>query len=192
MTESDLITALGPVCQILERLGVRYYLAGSVASSAHGVARASLDADIVTELQPEHSEALTAALAESYYIPTDRVRAAISERRSFNLIHLATMFKIDVFVSRGRAFDRRAAERARRHPLGETAGALEVPTASREDTVLAKLERFGVGAEVSERQWWDIIGMLKVGARIDGEYLQHWAQALGVADLLERALNEAS
>ena len=50
MTESDLVAALRPVADALAALGVRYYLAGSVASSAHGIARASLDADIVAEL----------------------------------------------------------------------------------------------------------------------------------------------
>jgi hypothetical protein len=59
MTDSDLVAALRPVADALDALGVRYYLTGSVASSAHGIARASLDADVVAALEPDHVEPLT-------------------------------------------------------------------------------------------------------------------------------------
>lgn len=141
MTEVDLVAALAPVTGALEALGVRYYLGGSVASSAHGVARASLDADLIAELEPSHVERLARQLAGAYYVPLDRMHAAAAERRSFNLIHLATMFKIDVFVSEGRPFDRSAADRARPWVIGgETTRRFFV--ASAEDTILAKLEWF--------------------------------------------------
>ena len=113
MTDSDLVAALQPVADAFDALGVRYYLGGSVASSAHGIARASLDADVVAALEPEHADALIAHLTPAYYVPVDRLRSAVTARSSFNLIHLATMFKIDVFVSKGRPFDREAAARTR-------------------------------------------------------------------------------
>ena len=60
-----------------------------------------------------------------------------------------------------------------------------------EDVVLAKLEWFRLGGEVSERQWRDILGVLKTQRdSLDIAYLQHWAKALAVADLLERTLIE--
>ena len=40
MSGSDLLAALEPVLAALERLGVRHVVGGSMASSAHGVARA--------------------------------------------------------------------------------------------------------------------------------------------------------
>lgn len=62
MTSSDLVTAVRPVAEAFERLGVRYYLGGSVASSAHGIPRASLDADIGAALEPGHVDPLTNGL----------------------------------------------------------------------------------------------------------------------------------
>lgn len=191
MTEPDVVAALRPVADALEAAGVRYYLGGSLASSAHGIARASLDADLVAELEPAHVDAFASRLESAYYVPIDRIRAAVAERRSFNLIHLTTMFKIDVFVSKGRPFDRQAADRAGLQTLGEAPQARGFFVASPEDTVLAKLEWFRLGGETSERQWWDIVGVLKVAADADGEYLRHWAPALEVSDLLERAFADA-
>ena len=112
MTEPDLVGALRPVAEALDALGVRYYLGGSVASSAHGIARASLDADVIAAIEPKHVDSLVGRLASAYYIPLDRLRSAVSARSSCDFIHLATMFKIDVFVSKGRPFDVQAAERS--------------------------------------------------------------------------------
>jgi hypothetical protein len=192
VTDSDLVTALRPIAEALETLGVRYYLAGSVASSTHGIARASLDADIVAELEPGHIDPLVTRLAAAYYVPIERLRFAIETRASCNFIHLATMFKIDVFVSKDRPFDRLAAQRACPQAIDETPDAPRFPVASPEDTVLAKLEWFRRGGETSERQWWDIVGILKVTDAVDRTYLRQWADSLGVEDLLERALTDAA
>jgi hypothetical protein len=192
MTASDLVASLRPVADALDALNVPYYIGGSVASSAHGIARASLDADVVVVLEPEHVDALVARLGAAYYIPIDRLRAAAASKTSCNLIHLATMFKIDLFVSKGRPFDQRAVERAERRAIDEGPDALQVPVASAEDTVLAKLEWFRMGGEISERQWWDIIGVLRVNTTVDRRYLREWADSLGVTDLLERALVDAT
>lgn len=190
MTETDLVAALRPVAEAFDALGVRYFLSGSVASSAHGVARASLDADVVADLDASKVDRLARQLSGAYYVPVEQMRTAAAERRSFNLIHLATMFKIDVFVSKGRPFDRSAADRARRHAIGERADSTFF-VASAEDTVLAKLEWFRLGGETSERQWWDIVGLLRVDADTDRAYLRRWAETLGVSDLLDRAWIDA-
>jgi hypothetical protein len=102
LTTSDLVTALAPVVDVLDSLGVAYFVGGSVASSAHGVPRASIDVDEV-----------------------------------------------------------------------------------------ADLEWFRAGGEVSERQWSDVVGVLRMGAKIDRDYLVHWATALGLGDLMARALGDS-
>lgn len=192
MTASDLLSALEPVVRALESLEVRFYVGGSVASSAHGVPRASIDADVIAELRPEHVGALVELLAGAYYVDEERVRAAIVARRSFNVIHLESMFKVDVFVAKGRAFDRQALARARPEALENPPAARRYPVASPEDTVLAKLEWFRAGGEASDRQWADVVGLLRaLGASLDHRHLERWSEELGLADLLERARREA-
>jgi len=187
LTTPDLILALVPVLEALRGLGVRHYVGGSIASSAHGVPRASIDADVVAELAPRHAAPLAAALRETYYVSEERVGDAVSRRGSFNVIHLETMVKVDVFVSRDRPFDRRAFERVR---PATAEGGSEIPVCSPEDTVLAKLEWFRRGGEVSERQWADVTGIFRATRALDEAYLQRGAAELGVADLLARALAE--
>ncbi len=186
MTTADLFVALAPVLEVLRRLRVRHYVGGSIASSAHGVPRSSIDADVVAELDATHATPFVTALQQGYYVSEERVRDAISRRASFNVIHLETMVKVDVFVSKDRPFDRRALERAR--PAGAE-GTGELPVSSAEDTVLAKLEWYRRGGETSERQWSDVTGLLRVRA-LDELYLRQGALELGVADLLDRALAE--
>jgi hypothetical protein len=192
MTQSDLVAALQPVTDALGRLGVRYFIGGSVASSAHGIARASIDVDLIAELEATHIGPLADALATAYYVPIEHMRLAVTEHRSFNLIHFATMFKIDVFVSRGRPFDRSAIERATAQPIDDGDDGPRVVVASAEDTILAKLEWFRRGGETSDRQWGDVVGMLRVTPNADRAYLSRWAAELNLSDLLDRALAEAA
>ena len=189
MNEPDLLAALEPVLAMLRRLGVRHFVGGSIASSAHGVPRASIDADVVAELLPSHAHPVATSLRDSYYVPAARVVDAIDQRRSFNVIHLETMVKVDVFVSRDRPFDRRAFERVQSAPV-EGGGA--IPVSSPEDTLLAKLEWFRRGGEVSERQWTDVLGLLRTGGHLDANYLRDGARELEVEDLLRRAVDEVS
>jgi hypothetical protein len=192
VTGGDLLSALGPVIRALEDLTIPYYIGGSLASSAHGVPRASIDADVIAELGQEQVAPLLARLADAYYVDEERAREAVRTRRSFNLIHLGTMFKVDLFVARGRPFDREALRRARPEALEDAPTPRQFVVASPEDTLLAKLDWFRAGGEVSERQWTDVVGLLRAGwAAVDQEYLGRWAAALGVSDLLQRARGEA-
>jgi hypothetical protein len=191
MTQPDLLAAVTPVVEALERLGVPYSVVGSVASSAHGVARASIDADLVADLREPHVDPLVSALQEAYYVDRDAARDAVKRRSMFNAIHLATMLKVDIYVLTGRPFDRESF--ARRGPGAlDPASPRQFALATPEDTVVHKLEWFRDGGEVSDRQWADIVGVLRVqGDALDLDYMRRWAAALGVEDLLERARLDA-
>jgi hypothetical protein len=192
VTGAELFAALWPVVEVLDRLSVRYYVGGSAASSIHGVPRASVDVDVTAELSLPHVPAFVEALSTDYYLDEGRVRDAVTRRRSFNAIHLATMFKVDVFVSRDRPFDREVFARAATRTGGpQASGAYRF--ASAEDVVLLKLEWFRAGGEVSDRQWADVLGVVRaVADKLDRPYLERWAPTIGVADLLERAEAEAA
>jgi len=179
------------VADALEALGVPYAIGGSFASALHGVMRATMDADLVADLRQEDLAPFVQALGGLFYANAEMMREAIGQHRSFNLIHLDSMFKVDVFVARPRDFDRAQLARRQLHLLSEDPER-RAYVASAEDTVLAKLEWYRMGGEVSDRQWRDALGVLKVqGLRLDSVYMRHMAAGLGVKDLLERALEES-
>lgn len=180
------------VAEVLERLGVPYLIGGSVASTVHGVMRSTLVADLVADLQAAQAAPLAAALAGAFYVEAQSIQDAIARRGGFNVLHLETMFKVDVFVTRGRPFDRAQFARRAAVVLAPESDRTAY-VASPEDVILAKLELYLDGGSVSDRQWRDILGVLAVQAgRLDLEYLRHWAAALAVGDLLERALVETA
>ncbi|MEM1042498.1 MAG: hypothetical protein AAGI91_07690 [Bacteroidota bacterium] len=186
----DLLNALRPVIAAFERLGVAYFVGGSVASSAYGLPRTTLDVDLVADLKTVHVEPFVQALEADYYVSASMIGEALAQRSSFNVIHFATMLKLDVFVLGATAYDQEAFRRAQ--ALHAPAKALPAVLAAAEDVVLHKLLWYRMGDEVSERQWGDVLGVLKVqGEALDATYLRRWAASLGVSDLLARALGEA-
>jgi hypothetical protein len=188
LTEQIAVTLA--VAEALEALGAPYAIGGSFASALHGVMRATMDADLVADLRPEQVEPLAEALGDAFYADVDTMRNAVLQHRSFNLIHLETMFKVDVFVAKPRAFDRAQLARRQLQVLSQDPER-HAYVASAEDIVLAKLEWYRLGGETSERQWRDVLGVLKVqGDRLDREYLVGMAAELGVTDLLYRTFEE--
>jgi hypothetical protein len=192
MNSPDVVCALTPVVEAFEQLGISYYIGGSVASSAQGIARATLDVDLVADLRLTQVPKLVSLLEKDYYIDEDVVHEAVCRCAWFNLIHLATMLKVDVFILKTRSYDQEAFQRSHKDRLQTSPDAREFYLASPEDVILNKLEWYHQGGEVSERQWADVLGVLKVQEKtLDLEYLQHWAQELGVFGLLQRALQDA-
>ncbi len=190
--QRELLRRAGPA----RRMDLAFSLSRTVISlSREGLARRFPSEDsreiVVAELRPEHGTPLVAALSSAYYISEERVRDAIVRHGSFNAIHLDSMVKVDVFISKGRPLDQQAMDRARSYP-NRDAGGRSLPLASAEDTVLAKLEWYRRGDEVSERQWGDILGVLRSSGRsLDLAYLETGAHELSVADLLARALKDS-
>ena len=192
MKSPDILDAIQPVIKAFERLGISYYIGGSIASSAYGVARATMDVDMVSELKKEHVHPLAEMLRSEYYIDEEMILDAVKRKSSFNIIHLETMFKIDVFLKKGSLYDEEVFKRKIKENLDEEKKDAEFFISSREDIILSKLDWFRKGGEISERQWNDILGVIQVqGNLLDKKYLVRWAGELGVIDLLEKAFTEA-
>lgn len=191
MKTPDIITALEPVIKAFEKLGITYYIGGSVASSAYGIARATLDIDLVVDLKLNDVEPLVKSLQSEYYIDGDMIKDAIHRSSSFNLVHLETMIKVDIFILKDTLYHQSAFRRKRRDTIDEEL-AQEFFLASPEDIILIKLEWYRMGGAVSDRQWLDILGVLKVQkGLLDTEYLRYWASEMKLSDLLNRAFNDA-
>lgn len=188
---TDEIEVALAIAEILEGLGIPYLVGGSVASSLLGVPRATIDVDLVADLRVTDVPRLVSAVEADYYVEAGSIRSAITHRSSFNLIHLATMVKVDIFVLKNDALAQSEWERRSTLTLpGEPPASLQV--ASAEDMVIQKLIWYRLGAGASDRQWQDVLGVLRVRAgRLDIEYLRTWAAVSGVSDLLEAVLAEA-
>ena len=190
MIDSEALQVTLLVTNLLDELGVPYVIGGSMASIIHGMLRTTMDVDIVADIQPQHISPFIAGLQDAFYADEQMIQQAIQRRGSFNLIHLGTMFKVDIFIPKGRPFDRQQLSRRISERVSSNSDE-QIWVLSAEDVVLAKLEWFRLGGEVSERQWRDILGVLMTQqSTLDVHYLKQWAQTLSVADLMERAFKE--
>ncbi len=181
-----------PVRVALEKLEVPYAVGGSVAGIAHGYLRFTSDIDLVADLKLEHVDFFVRALEEAnFYVDAFTIRDAIRYRSSFNVLDENTGVKVDVFISKQTPWDEQVL--ARREPgyFGDDPEPVfTVETA--EDLVLSKLRWFRMAGGVSDKQWGDILAVLKVQSlSLDLAYLQKWAEELRLTDLLAKALDEA-
>lgn len=191
MNDPDILKTVIPVIRAFEKLGIAYYIGGSVASSAYGMARATMDVDCVSDLTQEKVKNFVAMLEGEYYVDEQMILEAIQQYSSFNLIHLETMLKVDIFIVKNRPYDQVALQRRKKDTLDDES-VPEVYLASPEDVILNKLDWFHRGGRSSEKQWNDILGVLKVQkGYLDLEYLNHWACQLDLPDLLKEAFVEA-
>lgn len=191
MKKPDIIVALDMVIGCFEKLGIAYFIGGSVASSAYGIARATMDVDLVANVEIRQVNRLVKALETDYYINAEMIRDAIHRRSSFNVIHLDTMIKIDVFIVKDQPYDSEAFTRRQPDTLDEESSR-KFYLSSPEDVVLSKLQWYEAGGRVSEQQWKDILGVLKVqSSRLDLEYLKYWASKLNLSELLNRSFDDA-
>ena len=191
MSPHDILAALTPFVEALESLDIPYRVGGSVASSYHGVPRSTLDIDLVVDMPVDRTDALTRLLEGAFYVDAAMIRDAVVHERSFNVIHLGSMVKIDVFQLKSEPFDQSAFSRVLRDALDEGHGARSFDLTTAEDTILHKLAWYRLGDECSQRQWLDVIGVLRVCTHLDHEYLSRWADELGLAELLSWAVEEA-
>lgn len=184
-------TVLSLIVPVFEKLEILYYIGGSVASGMHGEKRQTNDVDIVADIKVAHVAPLVALLQDEFYVDENMILNAIHLRDSFNVIHFDTSYKVDVFLMKARPYDRQVAARRQRE-LVDTEPSIEAYVAQPEDVVLAKLEWFRQTGETSDRQWRDILGVLKLQCfTLDLEYMATWAHEINVADLLQQALGDS-
>ncbi|MCA9165123.1 MAG: hypothetical protein KDA62_19150 [Planctomycetales bacterium] len=186
----DLIDAMAPVVAAFQKLGIRHYVGGSIASSFHGATRSTMDVDLVAELDEKSVSGFIDCFGNEFYLSESAIRDAVRRKACFNLIHLPSSFKVDIFISRERPFDEESMSRATLETLGE-AKSVRVPVATAEDMIISKLEWFRLTNETSERQWDDVSRLLKLlGDAADIPYLRRAANSVKVEDLLERMFAE--
>jgi hypothetical protein len=190
MNSDESLRVVEHIVRVLEQLQIPYAVAGSWASAVHGKLRFTHDADLCVEPFPGKEQAFCSSLGEDYYVSLPAVRDAVQQHRSFNVINTLTSFKVDLFVAKPRLYDQSLLSRRQLYRVGGDAG-ISVQVVTPEDVILLKLEWFRLGNEVARQQWEDVLGVFQVqAARLDLDYLDRWATALGVADLLERARQE--
>ena len=178
------------VAREFDALGIVYTIGGSIAGSFAGEPRSTLDIDIVAAVLETHVPLIIAAVEHDFYVDKAALQRAVRERTSANLIHQPSQLKVDLFVAGGTPLDDQQLKRRQAVDVG---GGQTLYLHPPEDILLQKLRWFRKGGEVSDRQWRDILGIVRVqGDRLDRAYLSTSAPMIDVLDLLDRALREAS
>ena len=188
MTLADPIRVVTKVTKVLQDLGIHYLVGGSLASSLHGIPRATQDVDIVADLAENQIEEIAALLSQSFYIDIEMARDAVKRRSSFNIIDKEYFFKIDIFVQ---GPDDISAIEMERRVIYQVADSNDqsIYVCSPEDIIAHKLYWYKLGNGVSERQWNDAVNVIKVQKeRLDIDYLKRTCRARGVPELLEKAI----
>lgn len=180
-------SAILPVVQVFNQLHIPYYIGGSIASSAYSLPRTTYDVNMIADMQSSHVSSFVIALEAEYYVARGAILDALMHQSSFNMTHQATGINIDVFIPARRPFDQVQFTRVQAYILP---GADQpVNLASPEDVILNKLAWYELGHRVSDQQWRDVQGIIRVqGDALDLSYLRHWANGLGLGALLAAAL----
>ena len=186
---ADAIAIALSVGRAIEASGGAYFVGGSLASSLQGEPRATNDIDIVLDLPFGRIGKLVSELGTAFEVDTDMLRDALLHGRSCNIFFLPSVTKIDLFAVGPDPYDQ--VEFRRRRPVSITESEVLV-VKSPEDTVLRKLLWYREGGSVSERQWRDVVEVLRVsGPDMDEAFLDDWAKRLGIHEQLERAKRDS-
>lgn len=188
-TAIDPIATAIAVARIFDTLGILHTIGGSIAASFAGEPRSTIDIDFVAAIDEAQVPGLVDALALDFYVDADALRRAVRSRGNTNLIEQRTQLKVDLFVAGGTPLDE---QQLRRRQEVRLDGDRRIYVHPPEDILLQKLRWYRMGGESSDRQWRDILGIIRVqGPRLDRDYLVQNGPALGVTTLLTRALDEA-
>lgn len=186
----DAIDVALAVARAIESVGGQYFVGGSLASSLQGEPRATNDIDVVVRLPLAKLRAFADALGQDFEVDLDMVRDAVLRGGSCNVFYLPLLTKVDLFAVGGEPFDESEFSR-RRAVVVRSSGEMLV-LKSPEDSVLRKLLWYQAGGGVSDRQWRDVVQVLRVtGSALDVAYVEGWAARLGISELLVGARAES-
>ena len=170
---------------------VPYVLGGSMASMVYGEIRGTLDVDFATLMREAHVEDFVRAALHEFILDSGWIAPRVVEKRMFQLLHATSFIKIDVYVRPEEGLYASEIRRAQRVRLGPDPGDTLL-VASAEDTILQKLRWYRDAGCTSDRQWRDVLGMLKLrGPELDLKYLSGWAASLELSELLARARSQS-
>jgi hypothetical protein len=188
VTLDDPLALAAHVGAVLDGLGIRHTIGGSIAASFAGEPRSTIDIDFVVGLDAGRVPALIAALPD-FYVAEEALYRAVMTHGAANLIHHATQLKVDLFVAGGTPLDEQQLSRRQRVEVRPGQVIYIHPP---EDVLLQKLRWYRMGGGVSDRQWRDILGIIRTqGDRLDRAYLAVNARVLAVEEDLDRAIQEA-
>lgn len=160
----------------IERLGINYMLSGSMALAAYSIYRYTADIDVVIELDQSHVARMVEAFEPDYYISENSARLAVTNEQMFNVINIATAFKVDCIIRKSSEFQRQAFERR----YAQDIAGRQIFVITIEDLILSKLN-WSVESR-SEKQMTDIRSLLM--ADLDEEYVERWANKMGMKEFL--------
>jgi hypothetical protein len=170
---------------VVERLGLRYFITGSMASMRYGEVRFTNDIDIVIELPPSRvGELCDSFPPEDYYVSEEAARSAALRGGQFNVIRPDAGLKVDFIVTPGGSAQHARFDRAVRLPTDDGGAAVFT---SAEDSIVSKLDSFLEGE--SEKHLRDIASILKIsGDQLDLAYISKWATEAGLNEVWAKLL----
>lgn len=186
--EQELHATLESVGQALDELHVPWAIGGSFASTVYGEPRATNDIDVVANLRTAHVSDFVRKLGEHFYADEAAIRAAVATRDSFNIIDERSFLKVDVFVPPPGSLGEGQLTRRRQYSISASGPAVFV--LGPEDTAVQKIRWFRLDGETSDRQWRDILGVIRL-TQLDVAYMRELAVEGDLVQLLDRALRES-
>ncbi len=188
-TPATALDLLQEIAGVLDRADIAWVVGGSVASSILGEPRGTIDLDVAVRLDSAGLNRFLAELDHRFYVPEASAAEAVEHGGSFNIVDPSTALKVDLFVLGSSFLDRRQLERRLRVSMPS---GVDVWVTDAADQVLRKLDWYRKGGEVSDRQWRDVVGLLRSQEEsIDRSDLGDAARQLGLGDLLHDAIAEA-
>lgn len=161
---------------------IPYMLTGSMAMNYYAQPRMTRDIDIVVDLNVSDAPLISQLFGPDYYVSQEAVTGSIAQRSMFNLIHEGSIIKVDFIVRKDNEYRRTEFERRKTISIED----FETSIVSKEDLILSKL--FWAKDSHSQMQLMDVKNLVATG--YDANYVNRWAEELGILSLLEEASNE--